>query len=77
MSAIAVTYLHGGPSGEELALRLLAMLPDVLAPGGRALVLMEAVVRPKEPLHARLKPMLGDAPVDLLVMAAPGPLEMA
>jgi SAM-dependent methyltransferase len=72
-TAEPVTYLHGGPSGEELALRLLAALPDVLAPGGRALVLMEAVTRPKEPLHARLRPMLADAPIDLLVLAAPGP----
>jgi SAM-dependent methyltransferase len=69
----AVTYLHGGPSGEELSRRLLAQLPDVLTPGGRALVLMEAVVRPDEPLHARLKPLLGNAAVDLLVLAAPGP----
>jgi hypothetical protein len=45
----------------------------VLETGGRALVLMEAVVRPDEPLHARIKPLLGDAPVDLLVLAAPGP----
>jgi SAM-dependent methyltransferase len=71
--AEAVTYLHGGPTGEELTLRLLEHLPHVLEPGGRALVLMEAVVRPHEPLHARLRPMLGDAPIDLLVLAAPGP----
>jgi SAM-dependent methyltransferase len=72
-TAEAVTYLHGGPSGEELTMRLVAGLPDVLEPLGRALVLMEAVVRPDEPLHARLRPALGDAPVDLLVLAAPGP----
>jgi hypothetical protein len=36
-------------------------------------VLMEAVTRPQEPLHARLRPMLADAPIDLLVLAAPGP----
>jgi SAM-dependent methyltransferase len=69
----AVTYLHGGPTGEELSRRLLSNLSDVLSPGGRALVLMEAIVRPDEPLHARLKPLLGDATVDLLVLAAPGP----
>jgi SAM-dependent methyltransferase len=70
--ASAITFLHGGPSGEELALRLLAEIPDVLAPGGRALMLMEAVARPDEPLHSRMRPALGDAPVDLLVLAAPG-----
>ena len=69
----AVTYLHGGHTGEEIALRLIREVPDVLEPGGRALVLMEGAVRPDEPLHARIKPVLGDAPVDLLVLAAPGP----
>lgn len=72
-TAAAVTYLHGGPTGEELPLRLLAELPEVLAPNGRALMLLEAIARPQEPLHARLRPLLGDAPIDLLVLAAPGP----
>jgi SAM-dependent methyltransferase len=71
--ATAVTFLHGGPRGEELAVRLMAGVPDVLAAGGRALVLMEAVARPDEPLHARLRPALGEADVDLLVLAAAGP----
>jgi SAM-dependent methyltransferase len=68
-----VTFLHGGPRGEEIAVRLIGALPDVLAPGGRGLVLMEALVRPDEPLHARLKPALKDAAVDLLVLTSPGP----
>ena len=71
--ASAVTFLHGGPSGDEIALRLIAALPTVLAPAGRALVLMEGVARPDEPLHARLRTSLDHAPVDVLVLAAPGP----
>jgi SAM-dependent methyltransferase len=71
--ARVVTFLHGGPSGDELALRLVAAVPSVLAPGGRALVLMEGVARPNEPLHARLRDGLSHTPVDVLVLAAPGP----
>jgi SAM-dependent methyltransferase len=33
-----LTFLHGGPRGDELARRLLAQIPKHLAPGGRALV---------------------------------------
>ncbi|MEM9189160.1 MAG: PqqD family peptide modification chaperone, partial [Myxococcota bacterium] len=36
------TFLHGGPRGEELALRLFAGLPSVLRPGGAALVRFDA-----------------------------------
>jgi SAM-dependent methyltransferase len=70
--AVAVTFLHGGPSGEEVGLRLLAALPAVMATSARALVLMEAISRPDEPLHARMRATIGEAPVDLLVLAAPG-----
>jgi SAM-dependent methyltransferase len=66
------TFLHGGPSGEELALRLFATLPALLTPGGRALVLADAAVR-AEPLHERFRRALGDAPVDLVLLAGPGP----
>jgi SAM-dependent methyltransferase len=68
-----VMFLHGGPSGEEVAVRLIGSVPEVLAPDGRAIVLMEAAAHPDEPLHARLRPALGNADVDLLVLAAPGP----
>jgi SAM-dependent methyltransferase len=70
--ASAITFLHGGPSGEELGQRLLAQLPHVMAPGATALVLLEALARPNEPLHTRMRPLIGDAPFDLLVLAAPG-----
>ncbi len=36
------TYVHGGPTGDELALRILAGLHDVLAPGGCALLRFDA-----------------------------------
>ncbi len=68
----ASTFAHGGPMGDELVIRLFEELAAHLAPGGRALVLLESAVRPKSPLHARLRAALGDAPVDLLVLAARG-----
>jgi SAM-dependent methyltransferase len=68
----ATTFLHGGPTGEEISLRLLAGVPAVLAPGARALILADAAVRPGEPLHERYRHALGGAPVDLVVIAGPG-----
>jgi SAM-dependent methyltransferase len=35
-------YVHGGPTGDELALRVLAGLPGALAPGGCALLRFDA-----------------------------------
>jgi SAM-dependent methyltransferase len=67
-----LTYLHGGPAGDEIVLRTIAGAPAALAPGGRALFLVDSAVRPGEPLHVRLRACLGGAPVDLLVLAAPG-----
>jgi SAM-dependent methyltransferase len=67
-----VTFLHGGPSGEELSLRMLSVLPSVMSDQGRALVLLEAVTKPDEPLHHRMRASVGEAPVDLLVLASQG-----
>jgi methylase of polypeptide subunit release factors len=69
----AVTYLHGGPTGEEIGLRLVSTLPTVLAPGGTALVLMEAIARQDEALSGRVRRALGEAQMDVLVLAASGP----
>jgi len=69
----SVTFLHGGPSGEEIASRLFAGLAASMAPDGRALVLMEAIVRPEEPLHMRVRAALDSSSVDVLVLSAPGP----
>jgi methylase of polypeptide subunit release factors len=66
------TYLHGGAMGDEFSLRLVAETPAMIAPGGRALVLMDSAVRPKAPLFTRLRQALANAPVDLLVFVAKG-----
>lgn len=68
----AVTYLHGGPAGEDVALRLAGELPDLLAPGGLGLMLVDAPVRAGEELHERYRRAVGEAAVDVVVLAAPG-----
>lgn len=65
-------YLHGGARGDELALRFAAAFPAALREGGRAVLLFDAPVGGGA-LRARLRAVLRDAPVDLVVLAAPGP----
>jgi SAM-dependent methyltransferase len=65
-------YLHGGARGDELALRFAAAFPAALRPGGRAVLLFDAPSG-GEPVHRRLRAALGDAAVDVVVLAAPGP----
>jgi hypothetical protein len=68
----ATTYLHGGEAGDELALRFAGALAAALAAGGRALLHYDAPAG-GEPVHARLRRALGDGPVGLAVLSAPGP----
>ncbi len=68
----AVTYLHGGAWGDEIALRLIGQLPSVLAPGGVAAVLLDTALRPQAPFHQRVRAALRDAPLDLTVLLAKG-----
>jgi SAM-dependent methyltransferase len=68
----AAVYLHGGEYGDEFAVAMIAQSPGVLSPRGRAIVLLDAAVRPDAPLHARLRAALGDAPFDVAVFSTPG-----
>lgn len=68
----ASTFAHGGPMGDELALRVFEGLAAHLAPEGRAIVRLDSAVRAKAPLHARLRAALGRATLDLTVLAAKG-----
>jgi len=65
------TYLHGGPRGDELSLRLFSELPAVLKDSGRALVLYET---PDEPSVAtrRVADTLGEGCHRLMIVATPG-----
>ena len=57
----AVTYLHGGALGDELATQFVAQAPPSLAPSGRA-VLVSATVRAEHagtPFHFAFSLPLG------------------
>jgi methylase of polypeptide subunit release factors len=66
-----VTFLHGGARGDELLLRILRELPPRLAPGGRAVFLVDWPryddVTPAE----RIRTALGEGAFDLLLFASP------
>jgi len=66
------TFLFGGPWGDEITLRLLRALPAVLSPGGVALVRVDSLGRPGDPLTTRVRKLLGDAPVDLVTLLCRG-----
>jgi len=66
------TYLHGGPRGDELALRFAAAFPAALAEGGRAALFFDSPRGP-EPVQRRLRQALGAARVSLAVLRGQGP----
>jgi SAM-dependent methyltransferase len=67
----ATTYLHGGAEGDELALRLCAELPAIVAPGGRGLVLVETL-RDAAGIGSRVGQAVGDAPLVTISLVTPG-----
>jgi SAM-dependent methyltransferase len=66
------TYLHGGQTGDELTLRLISELSDVLSEEGRAIVLFDAPRLPGSPLDERLNGAMSDAPLQLHAVSAKG-----
>lgn len=71
-SAEATTYLHGGPTGDEIALRLLAEVPEVLGPGGRALLLFDAPELPDRPVEQGLREALDGSGLRAFAVTSPG-----
>jgi methylase of polypeptide subunit release factors len=69
--AEAATFLYGGRRGDELPLRLFRELPPFLAPGGRAIILVDWPVVDGDPIDARVRKALADDTVSLLQIAAP------
>jgi hypothetical protein len=61
-------FRDGGRSGEEILKRIVAGLPDHLAPGGMAQVITELGERENEPLVDRLREWLGGAAMDIHVL---------
>ncbi len=68
--AETVTFAHAGARGDALVNRLVAGLPSVLAPGGRALVLAQLPV-PGPPVLQRFRALVEDEAVSLTVFHGP------
>ena len=69
----AVTYLHGGIRGDELARSLLAQAPAVLSPAGQAIWSFDAPRCAGEQVLAEAVAGELTAPADVVVVASPGP----
>jgi len=61
-------FRDGGRSGEAIQQRIVAGLPRYLAPGGIAQMVTELGEREGEPIVARVRPWLEDAPIDIHVL---------
>ena len=64
----AVGFRDGGRSGEEVQRRIVAGLPEYLAPGGMAQMVTELGEREGDPLGLRLRQWLGAALIDVHVL---------
>jgi len=68
----ATTYLHGGAMGDELTMRLVAEIPEVLAPEGQARLLFDSPTRADVPLWRRLEQAHDDDSIQQLLFVTPG-----
>jgi hypothetical protein len=64
----ALGFRDGGRSGEEILKRIVAGLPDHLAPDGIAQTITELGERDDEPLVRRLREWLDGAPMDIHIL---------
>ena len=64
----ALRFRDGGRSGEDIQKRIVAGLPDYLAPRGIAHIITELGERDREPLVGRLRQWLAGAPMDIYVL---------
>ena len=67
----AATFMYGGPRGDELSLSLLGKLAPHLAPGGRALVVVEWPDHGTDALDVRLRKAIDTGDVSLLLLRMP------
>jgi len=68
-----VSFMHSGPRGDSLSLRLLREVPAALTPRGEALMLADVALREDEELAAYVEAHLADVPLRMLVLHAAGP----
>jgi hypothetical protein len=64
----SLRFRDGGRSGEDILKRIVAGLPQHLAPGGIAQIVTELGEREGEPLAGRLRDWLSDAPIDIHIL---------
>ncbi|MGA3087453.1 MAG: methyltransferase [Terriglobales bacterium] len=64
----SLRFRDGGRSGEDIQKRIVAGLPDHLAPGGRAQMVTELGEREGETLVPRLREWLAGAPMDIHIL---------
>lgn len=67
-----VTFLHGGSRGDELAARLLAEAPRLLAPGGRLWALFDTPEPTLAAVVAWIERAFAGAPLQACALALPG-----
>lgn len=65
-------YLHGGPMGDEIALRLFEQLPSMMNDSGHALVLFDSPVRDDSALWERVAAAHESQDIQALLFTAPG-----
>ncbi|MBX7081277.1 MAG: methyltransferase domain-containing protein [Nannocystaceae bacterium] len=70
--AAAVTFLHAGERGDELALRLVAALPSVLDAGGQAWLLFDSPAASLAALARAVADAIEPAPMALCLLSRPG-----
>ena len=68
-----VVFMHAGPRGDTLTLRMLREVPASLSPRGEALVLADVALLENEELSAWIEDRLGDVPLRLLALHSSGP----
>ncbi len=64
-------FVHGGPRGDELALRMIANAAPRLTARGRAVFLADWPLFDGDPLDARVRVALGDGGADAFVLQSP------
>jgi methylase of polypeptide subunit release factors len=69
--AAPATFLHGGPRGDELPLRVLAGVTRHLSPSGRACLLVEWPIVDDEPLERRTRNALASDEPSVLIVRYP------
>lgn len=68
----STTYLHGGRTGDEIAVRLLGEVPELLDDGGRVLVLFDSPALPERTVEQRVRRAVGGSGLQSLVLVSPG-----